>query len=498
MKYIKRFFDQDQQNDYFHQISESTWNDLNMDQVFETIDYTTTKYGQQYLYESLRNIKKGSLKNSKIEIGVNEIKDNPLIELQIIKKLENISKNDSYHFCDLFLNPKKSESSFFLLYTLLSISSILLTILSFFNSTLIVPLIINMVINFYFHYREKLNSLSDSFKYAELATLLIAVRSISGLLERIGSNIGITPDKNGLDFLIRKCSLFKINISSLGELSQMIDYFFELIKSMFLLEIIFIQIARNGVREKTDMIKNNFVFISHIDLVISIYNIRKKFPNVNIPTETDDFLFVGREIFHPLIPDGVKNDFDFNENGILITGANMSGKSTFLRTLGINTILAMTINCFFGKFLSLPKTKIYTSISKSDSVIENKSLFYREAELIKLMCDKVGDPEYKIFLIDEIFSGTNSLERQVIASVILNYLIRNESQVICTTHDLQLPLLLKGFNYFYFSGTEGDFQYNYDYKIKKGILTTTNAVIVLKDLGYPDSLISEMKSKLKS
>lgn len=58
MKYIKRFFDQDQKKDYFHQISESTWNDLNMDQVFETIDYTTTKYGQQYLYESLRNIKK--------------------------------------------------------------------------------------------------------------------------------------------------------------------------------------------------------------------------------------------------------------------------------------------------------------------------------------------------------------------------------------------------------------------------------------------------------
>lgn len=176
----------------------------------------------------------------------------------------------------------------------------------------------------------------------------------------------------------------------------------------------------------------------------------------------------------------------------------MSGKSTFLRTLGINTILAMTINCFFGKFFSLPKTKIYTSISKSDSVIENKSLFYREAELIKLMCDKVGDPEYKIFLIDEIFSGTNSLERQVIASVILNYLIRNKSQVICTTHDLQLPLLLKGFTYFYFSGTEGYFKYNYDYKIKKGILTTTNAVIILKDLGYPDSLISDMKSKLKS
>lgn len=204
----------------------------------------------------------------------------------------------------------------------------------------------------------------------------------------------------------------------------------------------------------------------------------------------------GKGIFHPLIPDGVSNDFEFDANGVLITGANMSGKSTFLRTIGINSILSMSINSFFGKHLILSKTKLYTSISKADSISNQKSLFYAEAELIKSMCDGVLEIGPHLFLIDEIFSGTNSQERLVMASIILKHLVRGQSIVICTTHDLGLTNLVEDFSFFYFTGLEGDVHYKYDYVIRKGILKTTNAVIILKDLGFSKSLIDQMNALL--
>jgi len=104
--------------------------------------------------------------------------------------------------------------------------------------------------------------------------------------------------------------------------------------------------------------------------------------------------------------------------------------------------------------------------------------------------------DFNLFLIDEIFKGTNSSERLVISSEILKQLAHDRSMVIATTHDLELVSELADFMFFYFSGEDIEGKYRYDYRLKQGVLKSTNAVFVLRDMGYPPALIEKIKAKL--
>lgn len=496
MKNIKHYFDHIEKSDSYYVVPDSVWNDLDMDHVFETVDYTQTKYGQQYLYENIRNIKNGKLIDARIEIGIGQIKDNTALEAMFSNSLQRLAKNDSYHFVDLFLKPIELNENKQYLHVFLFASTVILAILTFILNILLIPLVLNVWVNFLVHYREKLNSLSYAYRFSELSSLLNTTKTIANVTRKNNLDFGIYPDFKGFNSLLRKTSFFKLDSKLSGEIAASIDGFLDFFKALFLIDVIMIYLIKKEVVSKKSMIKNNFLYVSHIDFIVSNTNLRRACPQVNTPNEGRGFGMQGKGIFHPLIPDGVSNDFEFDANGVLITGANMSGKSTFLRTIGINSILSMSINSFFGKHLILSKTKLYTSISKADSISNQKSLFYAEAELIKSMCDGVLEIGPHLFLIDEIFSGTNSQERLVMASIILKHLVRGQSIVICTTHDLGLTNLVEDFSFFYFTGQEGDVHYKYDYVIRKGILKTTNAVIILKDLGFSKSLIDQMNALL--
>src|SRR5690606_17797818 len=155
--------------------------------------------------------------------------------------------------------------------------------------------------------------------------------------------------------------------------------------------------------EKRSMIEENFEYVAYLDFVLSIVQLRNSDPSITVPTESNSLQIDGKGMFHPLLSDAIQNSIHIDQNGVLITGANMSGKSTFLRIIVLNCLLTQTINCAFASELTLPKLKIHTSIQTFDELESDKSYFYSEAETMKEMLAVQNDQSFNLLLIDEIF-----------------------------------------------------------------------------------------------
>lgn len=217
------------------------------------------------------------------------------------------------------------------------------------------------------------------------------------------------------------------------------------------------------------------------------YNFQKNFYE-NLKSEYNgDLKIECKNIGHPLInrDDRVCNDLKMKNNIILITGSNMSGKTTFLRTLGINLVLAYSGAPVCAEEMSVSIMDIYTSMRITDDLKGGISTFYRELIKIKNIISYSKNKKPMIFLIDEIFRGTNSKDRYIGAkNVLLNL---NKPWIIggLTTHDLELCALDKDerIKNYHFSEYYKNNEIYFDYKIKNGQSKTTNAKYLMNMVG---------------
>lgn len=198
-------------------------------------------------------------------------------------------------------------------------------------------------------------------------------------------------------------------------------------------------------------------------------------------------IFRAKDLGHPLISDQtrINNDIEFDKEILIITGSNMSGKTTFLRTIGINLILAYNGARTISESLEASKMEIYTSMRVVDDLGSGISTFYAEILRIKEIIDHSN--ENLIFLIDEIFRGTNSADRILGAKNVIRILKDSGAIGAISTHDLELSNLEDGVrikNYHFSDIYDGE-TISFDYKIKKGRSTATNAKNLMKLAGIP-------------
>ncbi|MCH8021486.1 hypothetical protein IH785_16715 [candidate division KSB1 bacterium] len=206
------------------------------------------------------------------------------------------------------------------------------------------------------------------------------------------------------------------------------------------------------------------------------------------------FIFSAKKIGHPLIPDRQKKTNDFSLNGLgeiaLITGSNMSGKSTFLKTVGINLCLAFAGGPVDAKHLKTSLFRIYTCIKINDSVTDGFSFFYAEVKRLKVLLNQLemskGLPV--LFLIDEIFKGTNNRERLIGSRSYIETLADKNGLGIVTTHDLELTNLadkIQEVKNYHFREEVVDGKMVFDYKMRPGPCPSTNALKIMQMEGLP-------------
>ncbi len=214
-------------------------------------------------------------------------------------------------------------------------------------------------------------------------------------------------------------------------------------------------------------------------------------PDDPFPELVDDPVFEATQITHPLLPRGaaIRNDFAIGEKHRMwiVTGSNMSGKSTLLRAVGVNAILAMAGAPVRAEHLRIGPLALAASIRTMDSLRDGASRFYAEIQALQRVVAATDGPRTVLFLLDELLHGTNSHDRRVGAGGLLRGLLTRRAIGVVTTHDLALAKLEQeigaevGNAHFECTLAEGQLQF--DYTLKPGVVKTSNALELMRAVG---------------
>lgn len=232
--------------------------------------------------------------------------------------------------------------------------------------------------------------------------------------------------------------------------------------------------------------------ISVTDGLISLGNMAFNHPEFNYPSiHEGGFMLDAKQMGHPLIPAAKRVDNDFHITGwrkvLIITGANMAGKSTFLRTVGVNLILGRTGAPVCAGELTYTPVKIYTNMRTTDSLLKDESYFYAELKRLKTVLDKLREGERIFVILDEMLKGTNSVDKFNGSKQLIKKLLELKAVALIATHDLKISEMENEYPQMVYNKCfeiklENE-EMIFDYLLKDGVTKTMNATFLMKKMG---------------
>lgn len=477
-----------------------TWRDLNMNTVFIQIDRTKSLPGMQYLYNMLRNplFNKDKIKDRNQTSDL--LLQNDELAREIQYPLHILGKKQGKKIFDFFYNGLSVDTSPLWYLTIFSYLPFLVIVLFFFNQQYaFLFLFFSIALNAYFyqHIKKKIYAEIDTFKY--LGSLIECGKSIVKLnLKNIDLKQGELSDI--LD-IIKKTgkNISKINFNDGFEIMPDTEILMHYYNMIFLKEPKIFYKAVNSINKHKYEFEKMYKIIGEIDAYISIASYKSGLDYYTEP----EFILTGnkfylntKNIYHPLLDKPVSYTIELMNKGALVTGSNASGKSTFLRTIGINTIFAQTMGFVLATDYTSSFFKLLTSIGTVDSIVEGDSYFMAEAKSLLRVLNELDPNQPVLCILDEIFRGTNTAERISAASESLDYMIHKNCCVIAATHDLELTNMVdNNYKNYHFKETIDQNDINFDYILRNGPCTSRNGIAILKYLGYPKELHEQAARK---
>lgn len=475
-------------------IDDITWNDLDMNSIFMLMNNTNSSVGEQYLYYLLRTpqFDKEILEKRRTAIDYLESHEEERIKLQCIYgeigRTRKISISDYiYNLTDL-----KSESNF------LHYVSALLGILSI--ATLItIPtigiliFIITLTYNISSYYKKKMEI--EPY-FISLTYILKMIKGADRLCKEIPKELRSYVEKMDIAKKsfnrVRKNEAW-IKTSNEGPMDLLMDY----VKMFFHIDLIKFNNMLSEVQKNLRQVDILLDCMGSIEAYISVASYRGVRDYYCIPRliKSNDKIIDIEEIYHPLIFEPVTNNIN-EKKSTLITGSNASGKSTFLKTVAINAVLAQTIYMVNARKYTASFFKIYSSMALNDNLSNNESYYIVEIKSLKRILDSVSENIPILCFIDEVLRGTNTVERIAASAQILNSLARSNVLCYAATHDIELTQILEDIysNYHFEEKVENN-DILFDYKLKKGRAETRNAIKLLSIIGYNKNIIDSAEKR---
>ncbi len=495
--FIGYYFKNANKSSVYQTIGDKTINDIDFYELFTYIDRTESRIGQQYLFRQLLTInEKPDFKEQ--ERLIDYFYENEKERATAQALLSKLNKRDAYYVSHLIFDEYVRPPKWMWLIKIFSVLPIIILIFMFVGSKFFFLLVAVLIINIIIHFWNKRNIYIYIDSFSQLLSLCNVVNqfvrsNIPGTTEAVVSSL------RSIEKHKKELSIFRFETRGDADLRSLVLAFLENIRIFFLLEPLMAFRVLRKLDEKRNDIRILFDYAGKIDSALSVASLQKHAPywcQPIISTEIAELEF--SEIYHPLIPNCVSNSLKINGKSILLTGSNMSGKTTFIRTVAINALLAQTINTCFAKTFILSPLRIFSAVRISDDLLSDKSYYFEEVLTVKTMIEESRSSSANLFLLDEIFRGTNTIERIAAGKAVLSYLDRPNNIVFVSTHDIELTDLLKdSYDLYHFTEMIENEEIRFDYKLKPGNLTTRNAIRILELNDYPKEITDEAKEITK-
>ncbi len=476
-------------NNKSYYVDDATWEDLNLDDIYSILNRTYTEVGSQYLYNLIRNPIMNREELQKREKLISSFCENQSLREHVQLCLTSLSATDGAYMPHLLWGTLIEKSIFRFIVPVLHYLSIIVILLTVFQSlhfsAILILFSVNVLVRYYL--KRKIDVYIYSFK--DLVKILYASKKISKLTF---PELKILRAKLKENLKETKSILKKIFIFQYKDPLALIDY----INSYFLFDLKSYYTVVGKIEKKKHHLREIYELVGFIDSMLSIASFRTENNKYCQPIFNTNKKII-ENIYNPLIKNPIPNSFFFDEKDTIVTGSNMSGKTTFLKTIGVNSILAQTIHTCLADKYQMPFIKTISSLNIVDNIMEGKSYYLSEVESILRIIKKSESEDIHLFLLDEIFRGTNSTERHAISIEVYKYLANNKDIVLAATHDLQICNNLEDiYNNVHFREQIVDGNLVFDYKIHEGISTSRNAIDLLSQVGYPDKIICNAKNRV--
>lgn len=466
------------------EIDDITWADLDMYDVFEQINGTYSSVGSESLYQQLRNFNFSDQEATELEALIDFYQENPKTREKLQYYFAQLGKKDNNLVKNYLSSTKEQALPRVYLYILLGILPLLGLLAALFGQVwgiflALASICVNTI--YYLLKKELLERELSSMQY--LVATLNCGKQISKLKTPVQEEL-----KNQLQDL-KKILTFSISFRSknYSEADILLDY----LNIMFMLPFISYNFSISILSKHHDAAVKVWEILGRLEVAYGVLNFRVYMPITCLP----EFRKGGVEgvgTYHPLLAEeAVANPVLWNKN-TLVTGSNASGKSTYVKSIAINCILAQSINTATAEKFSLERGDVYSSMAVKDNLAAGDSYFVAEIKSIKRVLDKAQAPMRCYCFIDEILRGTNTIERIAASASVVAWLAEFQALVFVATHDIELTEILRDSCenvHFEEQVTQDDIQF--DYKLRPGVSTTRNALALLQVMDYPQEIVDQ-------
>jgi hypothetical protein len=475
-------------------VDDRTWDDLDTDRVFARIDTCLTSVGSQYLYAVLREPRLDGQEPDGREALMAFLAENPAtrLELQLLlSKMGRADYNGLYLFNYEAAPPLVRHPALLNVLAVLPLLFAALFVVS--PPFALVAVVSSAIVNGMVHYRTRRNLELSLDAVTYLAAMLWSVRKALALLrsEAVPAEVRECPalrdlgDANGVFEPIR--SLLS-GTARQGRLLTEADSLVEFARIVFLTQVRGYNRTARFLAENMSAFRMLYRGLGELELALAVLSLRIGLPYHTRPVLADESAIRVRGLYHPLLEDAVPNDAALTRNS-LVSGSNASGKSTFIKAVAINGILAQTIGTCTATHFQLRPALVVTSMAVRDDLLAGESYFVAEIRSLGRLVEQ-AERRYCLCFVDEILKGTNTVERIAASAAILRRFSGLDSLCLVATHDIELTVLLGGlFDNYHFEEQVTDEGVSFDYLIRSGPSRTRNAIRLLATMGFDEATV---------
>jgi DNA mismatch repair ATPase MutS len=469
-------------------VDDKTWVDLELPKVFADVDTTTTRIGSQMLFKTLRVYVHDAHELAERYKTYAALRADAALREEIQLKLRHLDQDSNAFLADyLFGAPPTESPRLFVPVLLWSLFSAAMLAAAIFLFWPLFPWLVILAINavVIFGLSSRLNRDTETLKACgRLLKIADSLSTLTAGSERVPA-LALLAEQSAR----RAQARHAIRWFTMHQTNELAASLFLWLNFAFLVELLSYLYAADRFASLRADLASTYELVGSLDAAVAVASLLERHPEHCEPTIAAGALLELKDAYHPLIARPVKNSIRLDRHSALITGSNMAGKTTFIKTVGLNMAFGQTLGFCFASAAVLPRTSARAAIRGEHSVESGKSHYFGEIEAIRSFLESAEQGRCRMFLIDELLSGTNTVERIAAARAVLESLSSN-AQVLVTTHDVELQALLgERFELYHFR-EDPDVEGFFDYRLRPGRATERNAIRLLARLGFPDDVVT--------